>query len=251
MNKLMSLAKKSPLLFYLTVIFIISWVSLLPLLLFKLPLEPGLLVLTYVGLLGVAIYISYKEHGKAGIMSLFSKTFRWKINPVYYAFAVFVIPLTTLIIGIFTGSTSLTQNWSATFTTFILTTLSNFLIINLWEETGWAGFFQTRLAVKHGIFRAALITAPAFAAIHIPIMIQQSTNNDLLQNMIIIFLFAFFFRYLIGMQLKDTDNSVFLAGLLHASFNSSNDFGVPEVILATCIITVLVYIFRRKNIFKY
>ena len=42
------------------------------------------------------------------------------------------------------------------------------LLINLWEETAWAGFAQSRLMARHGLMVGSLLTAVPFAAIHIP-----------------------------------------------------------------------------------
>ena len=47
--------------------------------------------------------------------------------------------------------------------------LVNLLLINMWEETAWAGVVQTRLEQRHGLVKAALLTAVPFALIHMPL----------------------------------------------------------------------------------
>jgi Type II CAAX prenyl endopeptidase Rce1-like len=44
----------------------------------------------------------------------------------------------------------------------------NLILVNLWEETAWAGVMQTRLERRHNIF-AAVLTALPFGFIHLPL----------------------------------------------------------------------------------
>jgi uncharacterized protein len=43
--------------------------------------------------------------------------------------------------------------------------LINFILVNLWEETAWAGVMQTRLERRHNIVVAAALTAVPFGFI--------------------------------------------------------------------------------------
>src|SRR3712207_7667060 len=68
-------------------------------------------------------------------------------------------------------------------TLFPYTTLfrSNFVIINLWEETAWTGVLQTRLERRHNWFVAALLVAVPFAVVHVPLEFflgQEVTAGD-------------------------------------------------------------------------
>ena len=48
--------------------------------------------------------------------------------------------------------------------------LTAVLLVHLWEETVWAGFFQGRLEQRHGFLPAAALTAVPFAAaVHLPL----------------------------------------------------------------------------------
>jgi uncharacterized protein len=42
-------------------------------------------------------------------------------------------------------------------------------LVNLWEETAWAGVVQTRVERRHNIFAAAALTAVPFGFIHLPL----------------------------------------------------------------------------------
>jgi Type II CAAX prenyl endopeptidase Rce1-like len=45
----------------------------------------------------------------------------------------------------------------------------NFAVVNIWEETAWAGVVQTRLERRHSLLTAALLTAVPFAFTHWPL----------------------------------------------------------------------------------
>jgi uncharacterized protein len=45
------------------------------------------------------------------------------------------------------------------------------VVINLWEETVWAGFFQTRLEARFNFAIAAALTALPFAGVHVPLLL--------------------------------------------------------------------------------
>jgi CAAX protease family protein len=47
--------------------------------------------------------------------------------------------------------------------------LINFILVNLWEETAWAGVMQARLERRHNIFVAGALTAVPFGFIHLPL----------------------------------------------------------------------------------
>jgi uncharacterized protein len=52
-------------------------------------------------------------------------------------------------------------------------------VINLWEETVWAGFFQTRLEARFNFIVAAVLTALPFAGVHIPLLLLNDQVSAL------------------------------------------------------------------------
>jgi uncharacterized protein len=56
--------------------------------------------------------------------------------------------------------------------------LINFILVNLWEETAWAGVMQTRLERRHNIFVAAALTALPFGFIHLPLAFLVSETAE-------------------------------------------------------------------------
>src|SRR5581483_5483237 len=100
-----------------------------------------------------------------------------------------------------------------------------FFVINLWEETGWTGFFQSRLERRHNFFIAAALTAIPFALIHLPLRVINDTTSlgGLVQQFILLMILGLIFRPLIGMALRGSGDSVMAAALMHTFFNRSNN----------------------------
>jgi uncharacterized protein len=101
---------------------------------------------------------------------------------------------------------------------------------NVWEETAWAGFAQSRLMDRHGLVRGSLLTAIPFALIHLPLAFEEhglrgTTGRDLAITWTVLILAAPVMRYLLGMTLLGTGGSVLAVAILHASFNASGALG--------------------------
>ena len=233
-----------------SIVISLSWILLTSLVLNKLPVELGIIALTFVGLLGVSVMITYWTKGKPGIKKLFGETFRWRVNIGHYLVALFALPLFTIATSMFLGTMVLTpQDSLAIFQNYVTSLLSGFFIINLWEETGWTGFVQSKLMNDKGILKGSLLTAPGFVAVHIPLYLTQPSMFEFITSIAILIVLAFFFRYLLGMVYIDSNKSLFIVGLLHASFNNSA-FGrsemLPASIMGTVLFTLIYVLYREK-----
>ncbi len=100
------------------------------------------------------------------------------------------------------------------------------LLGNIWEELAWTGVVQHRLMDRHGPAAAALLTAIPFALIQLPFAFAErgfagTPWTDVAISWAVLFLFAPFFRLLMGIAYLGTGFSLLIVGLLHASFNAS------------------------------
>jgi membrane protease YdiL (CAAX protease family) len=210
---------------------LMSWIILPLLLAAGLPLEPGLIVLVLVGLLGGAVAVTRVLEGGDGVKRFFSAVFRWKFAPGYYFVALCSLPILTTLVALAIGTYRTPDSWFSAIVAYLTATvLTGALVINLWEEAAWAGFVQARLTARHGMLKGALLTAVGFAAIHFPLAFQQhglygTTVREFLAINGLVIAVAVIFRYLIGMVLRGAGGSILAVGLLHASFNSSNKLG--------------------------
>ena len=137
-----------------------------------------------------------------------------------------------------------------------MTLIFGALLGNLWEETAWSGFVQSRLMTRRGLLIGSLITAVPFALIHFPLVFAAGGRHgtkwsDALLDLALLALAAPFVRYLFGTVLVDTGGSVLAVALLHASFNAAGSMaavqGGWQYIPAVIVLTLLVVAYRTRR----
>jgi CAAX protease family protein len=218
-------------------------------------ISPGIL-LSVILLLGGATLVTALSEGRDGVRRLFAGVIRWRMGLLRFAVLVTAIPLLTLLVAAVTGTlTSPPDGWlnlvgSYLFRTFIF----GLLLVNLWEETAWGGFMQSRLMARRGLLIGSLLTAIAFFVIHIPnAFAEEGLENTSLEeaavNLSLLALVAPFFRYLVGTQLIDSGGSILAIGVLHSSFNAAGQLtavaGDWPYIPAIIVLTIAVIAYRR------
>lgn len=217
-------------------------------------LSPGLL-LELVFLLGGATLISAWTGGRAGVRRLFSGAVRWRMG--FGRFIVFTtaMPALTLAVAAITGTLHTpADGWAGLLLPYVINVfLIGVLVGNVWEETAWAGFLQSRLMARYGLLVGSLLTAVPFFVIHIPLAYSAhgwrgTTWSEAALDWTLIALAAPFFRYLVGTQLIDTGGSVLAVGLLHAAFNASGQMAAIDgwqQVPAMIVLTLAVVAYRR------
>ncbi len=189
----------------------------------RLPLELFALALTVLVMLPAAVWVVAVAEGHAGVRRLFARTFRWRFGPGWWAAVLLAVPLGTVVLGILSGRSLQTSDLPSVLLGGTLAALLPLFLVNLWEETVWAGFVQTRLERRHGLVAAAALTAVAFAAIHVPMLFAEDfTPSSLLEELGFLFAVALLFRLLAGIVLRGTAGSVLAVAVLHATWNASN-----------------------------
>ncbi|MFI7743122.1 CPBP family intramembrane glutamic endopeptidase [Kocuria rhizosphaericola] len=216
-----------------------------------LPVEPFLLFLTFVGLLGSALLVTRLVDGPGGIRRLLGRAFAWRFGPGRWTVILLGMPMLTLALAAVTGSLrSPPGGWAHEAGWYLFSTLIyGALALNLWEETAWGGFLQSRLTARHGLLVAAVLTGLPFAAIHLPLYLAEGWNGDVARNIALLVLLAPVYRYLLGMHLLDTGGSVLALGIQHASWNAAGGLGAVtgewQVMGAVVLLTLLVALERR------
>ena len=218
-------------------------------------ISPGIL-LSVILLLGAATLITALSEGSVGVRRLFAGVIRWRMGLVRFVVLVTAMPLLTLLMGALTGTlTSPAEGWLSLVGSYLFRTfIFGLLLVNLWEETAWGGFMQSRLMATRGLLIGSLLTAIPFFVIHIPnAFAEQGLQNTSLQeaalNLSMLALVAPFFRYLLGTQLIDSGGSILAIGLLHSSFNAAGQLtavaGDWQYIPAMILFTLAVIAYRR------
>jgi membrane protease YdiL (CAAX protease family) len=168
----------------------------------------------------------------------------------------------------------LAQKWELLFTLYLWGglwgVLVPFVLVNLWEETGWTGFMQHTLQERHGPLLASLIVAPFFALIHFPALFVSGWlgGNDTslsefpsaLFQIGITAVFAMFIRVLIMWLYNGSGRSVLIVALFHSAFNAtSGSENITPILIpgsaaslipiaAVAVIAVVLVVFTRGRL---
>ena len=249
-SSLRGVVARHPVTSFLIMAFVIGWGGMLPLLLsesgpvtvvpIELPWQPFVAILSIFGLALPAFLVTAATDGKDGVRDLLGRILRWRVGVHWYLIALFGLLLATLLGAIpFFGLgpiEELSQKWELLFTLYLWGgmwgILVPFVLINLWEETGWTGFMQHTLQERHGPLLASLIVAPFFALIHMPAYFvsgwlggKDASLGDfpsVLFQVGITAVFAIFLRIVIMWLYNGSGRSVLVVALFHSAFNATS-----------------------------
>jgi membrane protease YdiL (CAAX protease family) len=222
---LRQLIARHPVTAMLVLMFVIGWGFLIPAVIAGVPLIPfPLLGAIFLAQLAPAMLVTWAGGGWPALGELFRRVFRWRVNPVWYALALLLIPVVSLLwtAAVFGGGalTALFTNRS-----IILEYLSSLTIlplVSLWEETAWMGIVQARLASYRGPLIAAAITGPLFGLLHMPLQIGQPIGTFLF-TMAALMLFGIPFRMVLGWIYNMTGGSILIVAIAHVTFDATNN----------------------------
>jgi membrane protease YdiL (CAAX protease family) len=229
---------------FLIMTLVVAWPALVIPDLTGLPEIPFLLVANFVGLFGSALLVTRWTGGPGAIRRLLAGTLRWRFGAGRYLVILLGMPAVTIAVAASMGTLNIPDGWAGAALRYALfTVVLGTLIFNLWEETAWTGFLQSRLMDRHGLLIGAVLTAPWFVAIHLPLSFAPGwTWSNAALNLGLLVLAAPFIRYLLGAHYLATGGSLLAVGLQHAAFNASAGLGLAgwEYIAAVLILTLLV-----------
>ena len=239
------LATRHPVATFLVMAYAIGWTIFVPVVLSEegfgfLPIRPPLVPVTSIAsILALALpafLVTAATGGKDGVRDLARRCFRWRVGVRWYLLAFLGFAVTTLLVAsLFLGLSpleALVEEWPLLFTLLLPEVLLPFVLIQLFEEAGWTGFVQSRLQERHGPLRASVLVAPAFALMHLPLVLLGVPRGGFapfalgaVVQMGLIVMLAVFFRIIIGWLYNGTGRSVLLVALFHSSYNSATSAG--------------------------
>jgi membrane protease YdiL (CAAX protease family) len=118
---------------------------------------------------------------------------------------------------------ALNAAWPLFFTDYLPALLLGLVFIQIFEELAWSGFMQQHLQARHGVLRASLMVAPAFALSHLMLnYLQSEAVVPALVMLGVQMIFAVFFRIVVAWFYNRTGGSVPAAALFHVAFNAAN-----------------------------
>jgi len=96
------------------------------------------------------------------------------------------------------------------------------LIINIWEEMAWTGYFQRRAASRWGAVGGSLVATVAFTGIHVPLVLDGAAGtHEIASNLLFVVGVGMGVRLLIARVDPGSGRSPLTVGILHSSFNAS------------------------------
>ena len=191
-----------------------------------LPQEPFALGVTLLVMLPAALWVTAVADGRPAVRALLRRAVQWRFGAGWWAAALLALPVLTLAVGVAAGQGLRTGDLLATLASGALSVVTAVLLVHLWEETVWAGFFQGRLERRHGFLPAAALTAVPFAAVHLPLtFIGDVTPGGVGLAAGGLLVLGVLMRLLVGATVRGAAGSLLAAGVVHASFNASNNEG--------------------------
>jgi uncharacterized protein len=265
---------RRPLTGFLVIVLGLSWLLFaIPVLAFHgvipgadLPVEVFALASTLLILLPMALWVTSITDGRAGVRALFARVFRWRFGIGWWLVVLFGLPVIALLLGLIFGGSLQTADLGPVLIKQLGSIVLAIVVINVWEETVWAGFFQTRLEARFNFVIAAVLTALPFAGVHVPLLLleDQVSALSILIGLAGLLILGVVVRLLMGVTLRAAADSVLAVGVLHQIFDASNNNGalVDSLLdgvdagnmtqLAAVVLTVLVaawLLWRRPGAF--
>lgn len=248
-------AARHPIAAFLVLCLAINWAMILPPLrtaMDVLPLGPqgSESVATLLGVAGAAFLVTAAADGRDGIRDLASRSLRWRVGIQWHLLALFAMPLAVLAAATALYGWAPARNIADSGPELLTRALPLFVMLvvlfNLPEEIGFTGFLQARLQDVHGPLKASALTALPFALFHMPANLVEGGWVFALVFLPIQTVLFVFVRALIIWFYNAAGNSVLIAGLFHASFNTTvntfNDYlpaaAGTSVLIGTAVATL-------------
>jgi uncharacterized protein len=139
---------RRPLTGFLVIVLGLSWLLLsIPVLAFhgvipgaNLPVEVFALAATLLILLPTALWVTSITDGRAGLRALLARAFRWRFGIGWWLVVLFGLPVIALLLGLLFGGSLHTADLGPVLIKQLGSIVLAVVVINLWEETVWAGF---------------------------------------------------------------------------------------------------------------
>lgn len=226
--------QRYPLLSFFTLAILITWLIVLPSLLFGLPFKIFQTVGAY-GPLLAAVMVSAAMGGDE-LKSLFNRMTNVRFGLGWYLIAIFGNVLLYLLVTGLSGAPlmqSLADKWTLIFTLYLPALFTSFLVNPIGEETGWTGFATPHLQKRFSPWLSAVILGVIWAVWHLPgffVPSEMGAFNPV--NFIFFVLSSIFIRIVWTWIINNARGSGIAGILLHASSNAVSLALIPNLLPA-------------------
>ncbi|QIN83270.1 CPBP family intramembrane metalloprotease [Rubrobacter tropicus] len=236
---------RHPVTTFLLMAYAIGWTVFSPVILsemglISIPVEPSLMMVTsaasVLALALPALLVTVATGGRDGVRDLLARCLRWRVGIRWYLLALLgPLAATLLVSSAFLGLSpleALVRKWPLLVSVFLPEILVPLVLIQLFEEAGWTGFMQNALQERRGPLLASLLVAPAFALMHLPLVLLDVPRGGFVPFVVgiavqvaLLTIIAVFFRVVIMWIYNRARRSVLIVALFHSSFNSATGSG--------------------------
>lgn len=183
-----------------------------------------------------ALVVVSALRGRAGARDLVQRSLRWRVEIKWYLIALLAPTVFTVLTAFaLTGRDPLAaaaKNWPVFLSGIIPSLLFAFVLSNTFEEIGWMGFLQDREQGRHHPFAAAVIAGVAFSLGHLPgFIVEGGSFVDGLIILGVLFVPQLASRVIAGWFYNNTNRSLLIVGLFHASYNATTQDRFAEAFL--------------------
>jgi len=153
---------------------------------------------------------------------LFARVFRWRFGIGWWLVVLFGLSVIALMLGLIFGGSLHAADLGQVLIRQLGSIVLAVVVINLWEETVWAGFLQTRLEARFNFVVAAGLTALPFAGVHVPLLLldDQVSALSVLIGIAGLLILGIVVRLLMGVMMRAALDSVLAVGILHQIFDA-------------------------------
>jgi len=219
--------KRHPVSTYFALAFAISWIEV-GILFAVAPGGSGTLIAILVMVTGpsmAGVVLTRVVDGREGLLGLFSRLCRWRVNVRWYGAALFITPLLLAAILFALGLLV-----SPVFTPSIITVTNMLglgivygLFAGFFEEIGWTGYALPKVQLKHNALTAGLMVGVVWGLWHfLPDFLSLAGSYEALYppHFLLWVVALIAYRVLIA-WVYNNRGSLLLAQLMHASFTGS------------------------------
>jgi CAAX protease family protein len=178
-------------------------------------------------LAGAAFLTTALAEGRSGVRDLRRRVFHFRVNPIWYPLAIFLLPAAALATAVVIGGVdvmgSIAGNAPEVLAVIVVGSLLAFALVNWWEEAAWTGFALERLQPRLGPIGASVVTTWLQALIHLPLVFIAGgvTDGRVSAELVPFYLVALFVlpipvRIALTWLYNASGRSVPVVGLAHA-----------------------------------
>jgi uncharacterized protein len=227
--------RQHPLFFFFLIAYAFSWVMSVPFILSQWNILPDskfyqiFFIIKSFGPALAAYVMCRVTEGSSGSNNLKSRIKQWQVGWKWYVIILLGVP-TAMLFGIIAlpGALGSFQGFPPH---FLLSYLIGFVVIffgggPLGEEPGWRGFALPRMQSRYGVLKANLLLGILWTSWHLPdfLTVAQKggpgTGLSALYGLPVFFLEVMALTIIFTWVFNHTSGSVFIALLLHASYNT-------------------------------